>query len=208
MLAVVVFGATGRTGKQVVEQALAAGHEVTAIVRRPSAVAIEHRCLTVVRGDVLEPASFAALFAGKHIVISAIGAAGKGAADLYPQGAANILHAMAGAGIRRFICVSASGLSPGPRLQRWFAKPLLWAAFRETYTGLTRMEQIVKASALDWTILRAPMLTNGRRTGKYMVAINRHLSRSFKISRADLAEYIVSQIDSQATARSVVEITS
>ena len=113
---------------------------------------------------------------------------------LYSQGVANIVQAMQSADVRRLICVSASGLDPGPWWERWFAKPILWMAFKEMYTDLVRMEAVVERSGLDWTLLRPPALTNGPRTGRYQVAVNQHLKRSLKISRADLGDYIVGHL--------------
>ena len=105
-----------------------------------------------------------------------------------------MVQAMQSADVRRLICVSASGLDPGPWWERWFAKPILWMAFKEMYTDLVRMEAVVERSGLDWTLLRPPALTNGPRTGRYQVAVNQHLKRGLMISRADLGDYIVGHL--------------
>jgi putative NADH-flavin reductase len=110
------------------------------------------------------------------------------------------------AGVRRLICISASGLDPGPLLQRLIAKPLLWWAFKSSYTDLVRMESKVSSSPLDWTILRPPRLTNGSRTGKVRSAVNRHLANAYSISRADLADYILTHLDDPVLYRALVEM--
>ena len=179
---------------------------VTAVARRPSAVAIQHERLEVIQGDVLEPATIAQPITGQEVVVSAFGAAARAPTTLYSEGAANIIRAMQTANVRRLIGLSANGLEPGPILQRWFAKPLLWRAFRHTYTDLVRMEAVIKASGLDWTILRPPRLTNGPRTGRYDVAVNKPLTYGWSISRADLADYIVTHLDDPASHRAMVEI--
>ena len=101
----IVFGSTGGIGRQVVEQALEAGHSVTAVARRPDAVAIPNERLTVVRGDVLEMATFAQAVHGQEAVVSAIGVSSLGPTTLYSQGVAHIVSAMKTAGVRRLVCV-------------------------------------------------------------------------------------------------------
>src|SRR5262245_24064602 len=123
---IVVFGAQGGIGTHVVEQALTAGHEVTAIVRRPSAMTLQHKRLEIMQGDVLDAASFQAAVVGKDAVVSALGVRNRAPTTVYSQGVANIIQAMGAAGVRRLICVSASGLDPGPLWQRVIAKPMLW----------------------------------------------------------------------------------
>ena len=202
----VVFGSTGGIGTQVVEQALAAGHKVTAVARHPSAIAFRHEHLEVVQGDVLEPETIRGAIAGKDAVVSAVGVRDRAPTKVYSEGVANMIRAMQSAHVRRLICVSASGLDPGPLWQRWIAKPILWAVLKEMYSDLVRMEAVVERSHIDWTILRPPALTNGPRTGKYQVALNEHLSRCLFISRADLADYIVSHLSDPATYCARVEV--
>jgi putative NADH-flavin reductase len=202
----IVFGATGGTGQQVVEQALAAGHEVTAVVRRPEAITSRHRCLEVIRGDVFEQTTIARAMVGKDAVISALGARDRGPTTIYSEGAANIMQAMQTAHVRRLIGVTASGLEPGPLMQRLIARPILWMLFKNGYTDMVLMETAVKRSTLDWTIVRPPRLTNGPSTGKYQIAVNKPLSSGWRISRADLADCILRQIENPASYCAVIEI--
>src|ERR1051326_8585528 len=109
----VIFGATGGNGKYFVEQALAAGHEVTAVARRPSAITRQHKNLTAVQGDVMQAATIRQALVGQDAVISTIGATDRGPTVVYSQGIANIIQAMHAEGVRRLLCVSASGLDPG-----------------------------------------------------------------------------------------------
>jgi len=205
---VIVFGSNGGIGRHVVEQALVAGHTVTAVARRPESVSLQHARLTVRRGDVLDPASLAPLFAGQQAVVSAVGAPSRAPTVVYSDGVGNILQAMQPAGVRRLICVSATGLDPGHPLQRLIAKPLLWAILRNMYTDLACMEERVKSSPVDWTIVRPPQLNNGPRTGHYAASHNAHLPAAWSISRADLADYIVTHLDDPATYRAWVEVAN
>ena len=202
----VVFGSTGGIGAQVVEQALAAGHTVTAVARRPAAIALRHEHLEVVQGDVLEPQTIREAIAGKDAVVSAVGVHDRAPTTVYSAGVANIIQAMQSAHVRRLVCVSASGLEPGPLWQRWIAKPILWAVFKEMYSDLVRMEAVVERSQVDWTILRPPSLTNGPRTGQYQVGLNKHLRRILFVSRADVADFIIRHLSDPATYCARVEI--
>ena len=202
----VIFGSTGGIGSQVVEQALEAGHTVTAVARHPAAITLRHPLLEVVQGDVLQPQTIYAAIAGKDAVISAVGVRNRAATTVYSEGVANMLQAMQGAQVRRLVCVSASGLEPGPLWERLIAKPILWTVFKEMYSDLVRMEAVVERSPVDWTILRPPALTDGPRTGRYQVALNQHLRRSLRISRADVADFILSHLSDIQTYCARVEI--
>jgi putative NADH-flavin reductase len=160
----------------------------------------------VVQGDVLNPATIQQAMIGQDAVIATLGATDRGPTTVYSEGVANIIRAMRLAGVRRLLCVSASGLEPGPLWQRLIAKPLLWAVFKNSYTDLVRMETAVKASDVDWTIVRPPRLTNGPSTGQYHAAINKHLKSAMLISRADLASYMLSQLDNRESYCAVVEV--
>jgi putative NADH-flavin reductase len=202
----VVIGATGGSGSQVVAQALAGGHIVTAIVRRPAAVTLRHPRLEVIRGDVFEPATLARPIRGQEGVVSTLGVTRNGPTTLFSTGIVNIMQAMQSTGVRRLICVSASGLNPGPGFPRWLARQVLWLMFKEAYTDMARMEAAVKASDLAWTIVRPPRLTNGPHSGQYHIAVNKHLNRGWTISRADLADFIVTHLEDPQTYCAQIEV--
>ena len=202
----IVFGANGGIGRHVVAQGLTAGHTVTAVARRPESVTSQHPKLTVKRGDVLDAAGLAPLLAGQDAVVSALGVHTRAPTVVYSQGVANILRAMQAAGARRMLCISATGLDPGQWLQHYVARPVLWTILREMYTDLVRMEDTVKASPLDWTIIRPPQLTDKPRTGHYQIACNEHLPAAWSLSRADVADYIVRHLTDPGSYQSRVEI--
>ena len=203
---VVVFGSTGGTGKEVVQQALEAGHEVTAVARNPSAIIMQHERLTVLQGNVLLPESLTQAVNGQDAVVFVVGAANRSPTQIYSVGILNVLLAMHDANVRRLICVSASGLDPGVWIQKLIAKHLLWWIFQYGYADMSRMETIAKASGMDWTIIRPPRLTNGEHSGKYQVAVNKQLTNGWFLSRADLADYIVKHLRDSSIYRSKVEL--
>ena len=202
----VVFGSTGGIGAHVVEQALEAGHQVTAVARRPEAVTLRHKCLEVVQGDVLDAESVRGVVIGKDVVVSALGARDRGPTTVYSQGNINIIQAMKAAHVRRIFCISASGLDPAIWWQKVAAKLFLWPLLNNMYSDLVLMEKEVSASNLDWTILRPPQLTNKPRTGHYQSVVNQQLSHGSRISRADVADYIVTHLNDKATYEGLVEL--
>ena len=210
---VLIIGANGGIGRQCVEQALEAGHHVTAIVRNPSKLPLKHSNLQIVQGDVTEPFSFSDHYTGKDVVISAIGVSGGIFGDrpttLYSAGAKNILYEMGEASVRRVFFISASAVETSPVLPffvRLVSKYIIQKLLKNMYADLLLMEQTVKASALDWTIIRPPQLINKSRTGKYRIAINRFLKNALKISRADTADFILRNLQNENIYRSAVEI--
>jgi putative NADH-flavin reductase len=194
-MALTVFGATGGTGACVLESALAAGHDVTAVARRPEAVTARHERLKIVRGDVLDLGSIMAAVAGRDAIVSALGVGvSRGPTTVYSAGVGNIMEAMGSAGMRRLVCVSASALAIGaedPFIARVILKPLLQRLLKRPFADLAIMEREVVESGLDWTIVRPPRLTNGARTQNYRTALTPNLPRALSISRADLADYVV-----------------
>jgi len=204
----IVFGATGRTGHLVVEQALAAGHEVAAVARHPSALTIQHPRLEVIPSDVLELSTFEHAIIGKDAVISTLGTTNRAPTTLYSIGIANILRAMQEACVRRLVSLSAGALDPGPFFQRVAARLILWPLFGNGYADVVRMDAELSKSQLDWTIIRPPMLTNGPHTGRYHIAVNKHLPAGWAVSRANLADYIVTHLADPTTYRAWVEIAN
>jgi putative NADH-flavin reductase len=203
---IVLFGATGGTGRLVAAQALDAGYFVTAVARNPAALGMQHSHLTVMGGDVLSSDMLGPAIAGKDVVVSAIGTTNRTPPKIYSVGLKNILTAMDAAGVQRLLCVSASRLDPGPAYQKLFARLILWRVFKGGYTDLLKMEKIAQASDVDWTIIRPPRLTDGKHTGNYQIAVNHPLSHGSLVSRADLADYIVRHLDDPTTHRAMVEI--
>ena len=203
----IVFGSTGGIGSQVVAQALDAGHQVTAVARRPEMITIQNERLRVARGDALELASFQQVLTGQEVVVSALGILTKETTVFYSSSMNNIMGAMRASGTRRLLCVSAGATDPGG-WQRWIIKPILWRLYGGMYTDLLRMETAVKASDLYWTILRLPRLMDEPRTGHYHVAINRHLTLGVSISRSDVADFIITHLTDPATYHATVELAN
>jgi putative NADH-flavin reductase len=209
-----VFGASGGTGSQVVSQALGTGHDVVAVVRDPARLPISHQNLTVLVADVMRPADIAEAVAGRDAVISALGHSQRkqerktASPTLLADSAHSITTAMRNTGSRRLIMVSASGPFPdkgdGPLL-RYVAKPLLGrTVFAAVWRDLVAMEEVVRSSGLDWTILRPPRLTEKPLTGRYRTREGMNLRRGLLVSRADLAHLALTVAGDPNTYRTAI----
>ncbi|MEA5454125.1 NAD(P)-binding oxidoreductase [Sinomonas sp. JGH33] len=205
---ITVFGATGGTGLEVVRQAAAAGHEVTAVVRDPARLAPVPG-VAVVRADVMDPASIAPSLVGADAVVSALGNRDiRHATTVCSGGVASIIEAMEGANVRRLAVVSASGLvtdGADDFLTRYVAKPILQRILAYNFADLRRMEEIVRESGLDWTIVRPSRLLD-RPRGNYRVEIGRNLPRGYNTRRADVADYILRSLDDGAAVGEAVAV--
>lgn len=204
-----VIGATRGTGQQVMQQALAAGDAVTVVARDLARVDTRHERLTALCGDVMDPATLAPAMAGQDAVVSTIGVTSRGSTTLYSDGMRHIIQAMRSAGVKRLVVVSAAPLSidAGDTWpSRLLLKPLLLALFKPVYADMARMEELIRASDLDWTIIRPPRLTDKPATGRYRTAFNLSVRRGYIIGRADLASAIVKLLDDPRASRAAVGI--
>jgi putative NADH-flavin reductase len=210
MKKIIVFGATGGTGKLVVEQALDAGWQVTVVVRDPDAFTLQHPQLRIVRGDVFQPDTFANALAGQDVVVSCLGARDRKPTTVYSEGIGHIVKVMQDKNVHRIICLSAGAVIVPPKgsfMVKFMTKNILQRLFKYTYADMLVMEKILSGSRLDWTVVRPPWLRDTRQTGKYRVAINDHLQSPSKISRADLAGYIVDHLVDEKTFKARVEVS-
>lgn len=205
-----VVGAAGRTGRHIVDLALASGHVVTAFVRRPDTLGPRHDRLTVVKGDVLDAGSVTGVMERREAVISALGVKGRGPTTVFSTGMANVLTAMKAHAVRRVVAISTAGLDPDvemPLAQRIVSNMIVARMFRNLYRDQAQMEEVLAPSDTDWTVVRATMLTDKPATGKYRVAVGGTLSRPERIGRADLAAYMVSCLNDPETYRKKVMIS-
>lgn len=205
-----LFGATGGTGRRIIEQAVENGDKVTVLARKPESLGELADKVDVVAGDVLDPAAARRAVAGSEAVLSALGIGMKRhATTLYSQGTANVMAAMGDEGVRRLLAVSTTSLViPSPRQlgEYLLAKCLLHPILRKPYADMALMERSVRESELDWTIVRAARLTNGPVTGTYRTAIDRKLTGCWSTSRADVAHYLLNHVDDHEVFGSTVEM--
>jgi putative NADH-flavin reductase len=206
-----VFGATGGIGGHVVQQALAAGHKVNAVVRASSSYDVAHPSLEVLRVPGLTAAEpLVEAVDGADAVISGVGPRGRKDGPVASGSTRSILTAMTKTGVLRFVAVSAAPLGPAAPdesfLNRRILLPLINAFAADVYADLRVMEADIEGSDTEWTIVRPPKLTNGSLTGRYRTAVGGTVSRGYTISRADVAHSMLAAIDDPATARQPIGI--
>jgi putative NADH-flavin reductase len=203
MMKLTIFGATGDTGTSLVEQAIAAGHGITAVVRDPARLAVPaQQRLSVITADVLDPASICLAVTDADAVLTAVGPQGTGPSTLRQDSTRSIIQAMQKTGARRLLAVSGSVVADegeSPYL-RYLLKPLVRHTFlRHVCADMRHAENEIHTSGLDWTIFRPPSLTDKPARGTYRTAIDRGLPHSFNISRADLAACMLTALGDPAT---------
>lgn len=199
-----IVGATGGTGRQLVLQALERGFTVTALVRDPSRLTITHPQLTVLRGDVLDEGSLEAAMHGQEAVVSALGHKRFFTPTrILSEGTRNILRAMEGHGVLRFVCETSLGIGDSAgRLGLYYTFFTIPVVLPFYYWDKTRQERIIAGSSVEWTIVRPGVLTNAEKRGRY-----RHGLRigsflwTVRISRADVADFMLNQLESDAYLR-------
>ncbi|MDY0813205.1 NAD(P)-dependent oxidoreductase [Kitasatospora purpeofusca] len=206
----VVVGAAGRTGRLLVEKALENKHSVTALLRDPAKLPIEHERLSKVRADVFDVNSLTGPLAGKEAVVIALGVTTRTTTTVFSEGARNVIAAARAGGVRRLVTMSSAGLETKhlPAMQRFVAEFVVDRVYRNIHLDLARMEDEVEASPLDWTIVRVPMLTDGPATPNYQAVVGGHIAKASRIARANVADYIVTHLDDTATYGRRVEVAN
>ena len=191
---IVLFGATGGTGSKLVERALAAGHDVVAVARRPDAITTKHPKLRVVTGDVLKPETLDAPIAGADAIISTIGPPNnKQPGTLISEGIANLVTAASRAGVRRFVFESGLIMSDGHELSPIgrIGVSIFRALNRKLYEEKLLAEASLRASVLDWVIVRPPSLVHQPGTGKYIAGADARINPAKALSHEDAADFLV-----------------
>ena len=193
---ILVFGATGPLGRRIVDHALGAGHEVTAFVRTPGRLG-PHPGLREMTGDVLDAGAVAAAVPGHDAVISALGHSRPSPAghDLHP-GASHIIAAMRAGGVSRLIWISSHGVGDSRGHSGFlFEHVFVPLRLRAEFADKERQEALVTASDLDWTIIRPARLTNGPPTRRLRARPRLPISIRDSVSRADVAEFVVAELE-------------
>ncbi len=211
VLRVTIFGANGPTGRLLTGQALAAGHQVTAVTRRPESFPLRHDRLDTVGADVLDQAAVEAAVAQRDAVLSTLGVpAGKEPISTYSRGAANIVRAMRRHRVRRLVVVSSSGVDPHPYsdgglLFNRVLLPYVTRVLGKTlYDDMRRMETLIRASDLDWTIVRPSGLYHLPSVTDYIL-VEGHADGRFT-SRVDLAASMLALLDTDRYLRRPVSV--
>ena len=201
-----IFGATGGTGRQLVEQALEEGHTVTVLVRNPAAFPMQYERLSLVQGDVRDRARVETVVAGQDAVLSALGTNPRGPVSLCTDGIQRILMAMTRSHVHRLLVVSAYGAAESHH--RDLYNLLLWTLLKEKMMDKERMEELITRSNVDWTLIRPSFLTDGPRTRQYRSGPDLRMHVASHISRADVAAYMLQRITDTASVHKALAINA
>lgn len=207
---ILIVGATGGTGRQLVARALELGHEVAALARDPSKLDLRHPRLEIVQGDVLDPASLEAAVRSRDAVLSALGHKRYlGPSRILSDGTRNLLVAMEAHGVRRLVCETSLGIgSAAGRMGLYYTFLVIPLVLPFYFWDKTRQERAIARSSAEWVIVRPGALTDGPRRGRL-----RHgprvgsFLRTVRVSRADVAEFMLGQLDSEAYLRDAVGVS-
>jgi putative NADH-flavin reductase len=217
-----IFAATGGVGRQLLEQALDAGHDVTAVVRNPTKLS---RAVRVVTADLAaaDPAAVQSAVAIADAVLSGLGPRSRAEAGIASQGVRAIVGAMQATGVRRLVVVSAApvGTVPSPGrpkppkhdpgdgfFMRHLFSHVAKAVFRQSYADKALMEDILRDSGLDWSVVRPPRLTDGPLTGAYRTAYGQNVRGGWSVSRADVAHLMLRMLELPETIKQTIGIAN
>jgi len=197
MATIALFGATGKTGCRVLDRALTAGYEVRALARDPARLAVTSDRLAVITGDVTDPAAVEQTVAGTDAVLSLFGQVKGSPKTLQADGTRVIVDAMRTHGVTRLVTLSGGGLrdtavdrpGAGDTIMRFLLKTMAGHVLADAEAHL----EVLKASGLEWTVVRGPRLTEQPGKGSHRVSWV-GVGTGMQISRDDLADFILTQV--------------
>jgi len=191
-----LFGATGGTGEQIAQQALAAGHTVSVLVRDPAKLKRQDAKLTVITGNVLTQADVDKTVAGADAVICTLGNTRNNPDMVVSRGTQQVITAMQQQGIPRLLVVSSLGVGDSKQNLSLILRLLMQTFLRKVFKDKEAQEQLVRNSGLTWTIVRPGGLTDEPRTGSYQVGVDSTLRG--RVSRADVADFVLRELTRNA----------
>jgi len=203
----IVFGATGKTGQEIVKQALTRGYEVTAFVRDPAKVTLEHGDLKIMTGDIFDITAVTQAIQGQDAVICSLGTSELGKTTVRSEGTTNIIEAMKEKHVHRLVVVSAMGVAESWSTLSFINKLFFATLLCSSQQDHEQQEVVVKESDLDWTIIRPSGLTDTPLTGSYYIGEN-ILGKTSRIARADVAHAIIKELDDNTFVHKAATITN
>lgn len=205
---IVIFGASGATGKEVVKLGLEHEHLITAFVRNPKKLEIVHKNLSIYTGDVRDQRSVSEAIQNQDAVLCCLGTQAKDKTNLRTVGTSNIVEAMKQNQVKRLICQTSLGYGDSKAILPWHMKYLIVPLIlKNAFKDHESQERIIEDSNLDWTIIRPGNLTNGRKTENYKFNFNNNEKVKLKVSRADVADLIIKQLGDLKYLRKKVGIS-
>lgn len=217
-----IFAATGGIGQHMLEQAIAAGHDVTVCVRNPKKLPGQEQ-VRIVTADLAtpDPERLKSAIDGADAVLSGLGPRTTAEFGIASQGTQAIVDAMKVVDVRRLVVVSGAGVSivptpgrPNPPkrepgagfLNRYVFTPLARLVLGQHFIDVALMEDVLRDSGLDWTAVRPPLLTDKLPTGNYRTAYGHNVPRGFRLARADAAQFMLRVLDNPKTIKQAIAV--
>lgn len=206
-----IIGGTGKTGRELIKQGLEQGHTITAIVRNPKKIKYSNPNLIVTKGNVLMPESLENAFRGQDAVLSALGHKRFFIkTTILSKGTENIINAMIGNGVKRFICITSLGINDSRfKLGLYYTLFTIPIILFFYFLDKSKQEKLIMGSTLDWTIVRPGQLTNGKKRTiyKHGPKVGNYILTKV-ISRADVAHFMLNNLESTEYLRKTVGIAN
>lgn len=219
---ITIVAATGGVGRQALEQAIAAGHDVTAVVRNPGKVPDDVRTVTADLAAA-EPAALASAVTDADAVLSCLGPRKKAEYGIVSKGTGVVIDAMRAAGVCRLVVVSGAGVSTVPTpnrpdpprrepgagfFNRYLSTPMARLVLGRHFVDVALAEDLLRGSELDWTAVRLPLLTDRPPTGSYRTAYGRDVRGGFSLARADAAHLMLQVIERPEAVRQAIAVAN
>jgi len=205
---IIIFGASGRTGRHLIEQALELGHDVTAFARAPGKITIHNDRLKIVEGNIHDPIMVGQAVEGQEVVLCALGRNEGEPVTTLSEGTKNILQAMQGHGVRRIVNVSAAGFM-GERADFLVGKLLFWYFNRylqKLFDTMKLQHEAIVQSDVEWIAVRPLLLDEGPRKGNYRVVTEGIPSKGYRINTGDVAEFMLKHLTGDEYLRKALAI--
>lgn len=209
-LNILIIGGTGKTGLELIKQGLEKGYIITALVKDPNKLKLNHSNLRKVKGDTLKPESFGATFQGQDAVLSALGHKKFFIkTTILSKGTENIIAEMNKHSIKRFICITSLGINDSRfKLGLYYTLFVIPVIIYFYFLDKAKQEKIIMESNLEWTIIRPGQLTNGKKRMKYKHGLELgHYIFTKIISRSNVAHFMLRQLEDKTYLRKAVGVT-
>lgn len=194
---IAIFGGTGRTGAYLVREALDKGYHVTVLARNPAKITLTDPHLAIIKGDITDASIVASAIKGTAAVLSVLRPTDNKPNFVVSSGMENILVAMISEKVKRLVMTAGAGVGDAedePRFMNKFMNQLLKVMAKNVLADMSKAVDMVRSSDLDWTVIRLPMLTDDPKTGNVKVAyVGKGMGS--RIARADIATFLIEQID-------------
>lgn len=205
---IILFGATGPTGKLILENLIKENHQVTCFVRNPGKIHIKSDLITVITGSILDAKAIEMALRGQELVISALGSKPTLKDKTMSQAATLIVQAMEKQNVKRIIVISTLGIKETYGMMGLlFTYALQTIVLRNNFSEKVKIENMLEKSNLEWIAVRPSVLTNGAKTGSYKEGFDKHETITPKISRSDVADFILKNISFEKYNKTTVNLS-